>query len=103
MFKRAARNPKYWMAYAGHFAQGFIAGLLIPLPLNVLLAVVGYWLYQLTEYRRFADKRNAVMCWGKQAIVDDWPSRDIADHLAGVWSGTAAQLAIAGVVLYHFL
>ena len=98
-YKRAPRNPKYIGSYAGHFLQGFICGLLIPPPLNILLAAVGYRLYQLTEYRRFADRRDALLRWGDKAGVDDWPSRDIADHLAGIWTGIAIQAAAVAIIL----
>ena len=91
-FKRNPRNPKYWPAYLGHAGQGFICGLLLPPPLSVTLAVVGYWLYQRTEFQRFAMRRDAEMRWGQDAVVDDWPSRDIADHLAGLWLGIIVGL-----------
>ena len=92
-FKRAPRNPKYWWSYAGHFLQGLAVGVSLP-GVNLILACLGYWLYQVVEYRRFADKRDAMLRWGPGFEVDDWPSRDLADHLAGLWVGTVAQITV---------
>ena len=100
-FKRNARNRRYWASYLAHALQGFIAGLLVPMPFNVMLASFGYCLYQVIEYWRFAGKRDALFRWGTKAIVDDWPSRDIADWVIGLWCGIATQATIAVVVAVH--
>ena len=107
-FKRAPRNPKYWPAYFGHAVQGFVCGAIVPPPISFVLLVIGYWLYQVVEYRRFADRRDAEQwAWEKEHayieamgkpidmrewVVDDWPSRDIADHMIGMWVGAVVGL-----------
>lgn len=87
------RNPRnwrrYWHSYLGHMAQGFVIGLLVPCPFNLVLLWESYLFYQRIEYERLRDKRDAVERGAP--VVDDWPSRDTADLMAGMWLGNFVQ------------
>ena len=91
---REPRNwGKYWHSYLAHVAQGLLVGFAIPTVVALVLAFVGYLTYQVVEYRRFRDIGREVKC-------SDWPSRDIADFMLGLWAGLLLQIAIGGFLGY---
>lgn len=118
-YRRNPRRLAYLPAYLGHAAQGFIAAQLPllgptlwawggPAEWCLLLAIAGgavgllamglFACYQVSEFARFT-----VRAWrqGIERVIDDWPSRDISDALAGVWLAVAANTAaiVVGVLV----
>ena len=96
MAKRLKREPRDWrangLAYAGHFAQGMLAGLALP----VIWTPYLFTNYQRAEYQAYHN-RNLEHAF----TAGDMPSRDIADFLAGYWCGslvTAAAIAVIALV-----
>ena len=79
-----AREPRswrrYWHSYLAHGAQGLVVGLALPTTVALVLAFVGYLVYQVVEYGRCRDI-------GRGGTCGDWPSRDIADFMLGLWVG----------------
>ena len=85
--RREPRNwRKYWHSYLAHVAQGLVVGFALPTTVALVLAFVGYLVYQVVEYGRFRDMDSGVKC-------SDWPSRDIADFMLGLWVGLLLQVA----------
>ena len=77
---------KYWHSYLAHGAQGLVVGWSLPMTLALVLAFVGYLVYQVVEYGRCRDSGRGVTC-------GDWPSRDIADFMLGLWIGWLLRIA----------
>ena len=99
---RRERNWKRWFwSYVVHFMQGVVVGALVPWPINLVLAYMGYSQYQTVEYRRLQDLRDSEH-EGK-APVGDWPSLDLMDRLAGIWVGILCQLVILIVLLVKWV
>lgn len=85
--EREPRNwRKYWHSYTAHVAQGLVVGFALPTTLASVLAFVGYLVYQVVEYGRCRDIGRGVQC-------SDWPSRDIADFMLGLWIGWLLRIA----------
>ena len=85
--RREPRNwRKYWHSYLAHVAQGLVVGFALPTTVALVLAFVGYLVYQVVEYGRFRDMDSGVKC-------SDWPSRDIADCMLGLWVGWLLRIA----------
>ena len=85
--RREPRNwRKYWHSYLAHGAQGLGVGFALPTTVALVLAFVGYLVYQVVEYGRFRDMDSGVKC-------SDWPSRDIADCMLGLWVGLLLRVA----------
>ena len=84
--RREPRNwRKYWHSYTAHVAQGLVVGWSLPTTVALVLAFVGYLVYQVVEYGRCRDI-GRVKC-------GDWPSRDIADFMLGLWIGWLLRIA----------
>lgn len=107
--KRAPRNPKYLASYIGHGLQGFICAVLATPVGAALIITYCYCQYQRVEYQRFRDRRDTD--WYNQGpgqrdakpLVDDWPSRDIADFMLGAWVGVGVQILAGLYVAWRFL
>ena len=85
--RREPRNwGRYWHSYLAHGAQGLVVGFALPTTVALVLAFVGYLVYQVVEYGRFRDMGSGVKC-------SDWPSRDIADFMLGLWVGLLLRIA----------
>ena len=111
--KRDARNPRYRWAYWGHRAQGFALGCILGWGMAPLLVRL-YARYQSVEYERFRDRRDTLDANNlrradpskkrsvravERLVVDDGPSRDLMDFMAGAWAGMATGLAWQAVAL----
>ena len=82
---REPRRWKYAPHYLAHIAQGAVIGFVLPPVVMGVLLALGYMYYQLVEYQRFQrtqERREAGL-----PVLDDWPSRDIADWQIGGWIG----------------
>ena len=88
---RQPRNwKKHWKSYAGHLVQGVVVGWLLPDYHAAWGVLLCYLLYQVVEWLRFRDVVQGI-------DLSDWPSRDIADFLAGVWIGVVAGALYSGI------
>ena len=106
---REPRNwRKYWHSYLGHAAQGLICGVLgTPVGAALIIAYC-YAQYQRLEYQRFRDRRDTQ--WynagpgqrDAKPLVDDWPSRDVADFMVGAWMGLGLQLAVVVALVIRY-
>ena len=97
------RNPRkraYTLSYAAHVAQGMIVAILLPPPVMALVLALYYLRYQEVESVRFQQvqsRRDANL-----SVVDDWPSRDIADWMIGGWVGLPiSTVAWASALCYY--
>ena len=61
------------------------SGLLTPFPLNLGIIWWTFVQYELVEYRRLADLRDAEH--DGRPPVGDWPSLDLMDFLTGLLAG----------------
>ena len=78
---RQPRNwRKYWKSYLGHVVQGVVVGVALPDAHAIWGVFICYTVYQIVEWLRFRDVVQGI-------DSTDWPSRDIADFLAGIWVG----------------
>ena len=97
---RRQRNWRaWWFSYLAHYAQGGLVGLLVPWPLNMILAYLGYSQYQEVEYARLRDLRDAE--YEGKAMVGDWPSIDLMDRLTGLWVGIGAQVVVVAIYIWR--
>ena len=97
---RAPRKAKYLWSYAGHVLQGVVLGVVLGFLMAVALVVL-YLAYQRIEYSRFKD-RVATETAGRR-LLDDWPSRDIADFMLGGWIGMWLGLSWQGYLLFYLI
>ena len=89
-FERLPRRSKYLFSYIGHVVQGFFAAVVLGW-LTPIALVACYIAYQALEFSRaIALRRAKANNW---AVLDEWPSRDIADFLLGLWGGMVVGMA----------
>ena len=90
-FKRPPRKREYAPAYWGHAVQGFLAGLLMPSPVLGWAAHKTFLKYQVLENTVYRHWRDA--WYAGEAPTPDCASRDVADHLIGLWAAVPFSIA----------
>ena len=85
---RLDREPRnwrqLWAAYLGHFAQGVIAGLALPLVWSPFI----FTNYQRAEFDAYWRRNEA-----GEYKAHDFVSRDLADYLFGYYVGSGVSIA----------
>ena len=99
-FERLPRRHRYLLSYIGHAAQGLVCALILGW-LAPLVIVSCYLAYQRLEFLRAQCLRDAKL--SGIPILDEWPSRDVADFMIGLWIGLPIGVAWQMIMLWHFI
>ena len=86
--EREPRNwRKYWHSYTAHVAQGLVVGFALPTTVALVLSVR----VAISSTRSLSmDGADDI---GRGVQCSDWPSRDIADFMLGLWIGWLLRIA----------